>query len=114
MTLKNQKFKVVNATISRLLQEELFKQGYEWGINGTNVANEVRPYIYTYDSGLITYGDSSQHFEEQSNEEVRIITENKLVIAELQPIRPKTIIFGKTYYKDDVDAALAKLEVARV
>lgn len=111
---KNQKFKVANATISRLLQEELFKQGYKWGINGQNIAHDHKPYLYTYESGTINYGDTVSHYLEHANEETRIITENKLVIAELQPIRPKTIIFGKTYYKDDVDAALAKLEVARV
>jgi hypothetical protein len=114
MAFKNQKFKVANATISRLLQEELFKQGYAWSINGQNVAHDHKPYIYAYDDGRINFGDDSDHYDEHLNEETRIITENKLVIAELQPIRPKTIIFGKTYYKDDVDAALAKLEVARV
>lgn len=112
--MKNQKFKVANATISRLLQEELFKQGYEWGINGTNVVHELKPFIYTYNNGLITHGVTPSHFDESTNVEVRVVTENKLVIAELQTLRPKTIIFGKTYYKDDVDAALAKLEVARV
>jgi hypothetical protein len=112
--MKNQKFKVANATISRLLQEELFKQGYGWGINGTNIVHELKPFIYTYDTGLITHGITPSHFDESTNAEVRIITENKLVIAELQPVREKVIVFGKTYYKDDVDAALAKLEVARV
>jgi hypothetical protein len=112
--MKNQKFKVANATVSRLLQEELFKQGYAWGINGNNIANENHPYIYTYEDGLITHGDTPYHFDEHKNEEVRVITENKLVIAELQALRPKVIVFGKTYYKDDFDAAVAQLEVARV
>jgi hypothetical protein len=112
--LKNQKFKVANATISRLLQEELLKQGYKWPISGAKVTHEQKPYLYTYDNGILAHGVDPQHYNEHENEETRIITENKLVIAELQTVRPKTIIFGKTYYKDDVDAALAKLEVARV
>jgi hypothetical protein len=113
MTFKNQKFKVANATISRLLQEELLKQGYKWPISGAVVKYEQKPYLYVYDCGKFAYGDDLQHYNEHNNEEVRVITENKLVIAELQPVRDKVIVFGRTYYKDDVDRALAQLEIAQ-
>lgn len=112
--LKNQKFKVANATIGRLLQEELLKQGYKWPISGAKVTHEQKPYLYTYDDGKIAYGDDPQHYNEHENTEVRVVTENRLVIAELQVVRPKVVVFGKTYYKDDVDAALALLPKAVV
>lgn len=112
--MKNQKFKVANGTISALLQEELFKQGYEWPSHGKNVANTDKSYLYTYADGEIRYGDMHSHFNEHTNTEYRVVTESKLTIAELQPVREKVIVFGKTYFKDDVDAALAKLEIAFV
>lgn len=114
MAFLNQKFRVVNATISGLLQEELFKQGYKWAINGKNVTHATKPYIYTYEDSRLAFGDEDDHFNEHDNVEVIVITQLKLVIAELKPVeRTKVIVFGKTYYKDDVDAALAKLEGAK-
>lgn len=110
MAFKNQKFRVANGVISKLLQEELFKQGYKWGLCGQNVSHTHKPYLYTYESGAINFGDTLSHFLEHESEEIRVVTENRLVIAELKPVeRPKVVVFGHTYYKDEVVAALAKL-----
>lgn len=111
---KNQKFKVTNATIGRLLQEKLLAEGYHWEGGSSEVKDNGAVYFYTYSSGKLTFGTLESFFNQHKNEEVRVITENRLVIAELQPKRDKVIVFGKTYYKDDVEAALSQLQIATV
>lgn len=116
---KNQKFKVASPAHSRAIQYELFKQGYKWtGHNGSVYEYEDKTALFTDDDGYILYGNSEDSFFETSKQykEVTVVTKTvtKLVVTEFQPKREKVIVFGRTYYKDDVDAALAKLEVARV
>jgi hypothetical protein len=111
---KNQKFKVPNATVGRLLQEKLIAEGYRWELNGDKVREDITaPYFYTYSYGKITYGSLESFFSKHENEEMLVVTESRLAIAELKPRRDKVIVFGRTYYKDDVDRALAHLEIVQ-
>lgn len=111
---KNQKFKVPNSTVGKLLQKELFEQGYTWSMNPTEVRDDHIVYFYTKENGRITFGETQAYFDESRFTEMLVVTESRLAIAELKERREKVIVFGKTYYKDDVDAALALLPKAVV
>lgn len=42
-------FKIkVNPEQSRIVQEEMFKRGYEWSINKKAIANTLQPHLYFY------------------------------------------------------------------
>lgn len=111
---KNQKFKVPNNTVGKLLQQELMGLGYRWESDGRRIREENITYYYTTEHGHIQYGSTQGYFDRQPHKEVIVVTESRLVIAELKPVRDKIILLGKTYYKDDVEAALSKLERATV
>lgn len=112
---QNQKFKVPNATVGRLLQEKLLAEGYRWEGGGDTVREDLtNPYFYTYTYGKITYGTLESFFEKHANPEMIVVTESRLAIADIMPRRERVIVFGKTYYRDEVDAALAKLQRVNV
>lgn len=111
---KNQKIKVPNDTIGQLLQEELIKQGYKWSHNSTEIRRERIAFYYTATNGRLTFGTTQEYFNSSDHEEVIVVTESRLAIAELKPRREKVIVFGGTYFKDDVDRALSRLERAPV
>jgi hypothetical protein len=106
------KVKVASPAISRAVQEELFKRGYKWTMNGDNVCHTDELYIFGYSNGTLTYGSDDYSFRGNGGTEMIATTESRLVVVGLVPVRDKVVVFGKTYYKDDVDAALAKLERA--
>lgn len=116
---KAMKFKVANATISKALQDDLFEKGYHWaGAVKTSKEYEFTdmPHIFTDGTGCIMYGSGDTDYFERSKEyeEMVVVTKSKIVVSELVPKREKVVVFGKTYYKDDVDSALAKLARATV
>jgi hypothetical protein len=114
MSLSQVKIKVPSEGISRAVQEELFKQGYSWPTSGKTPSHLDEEYLFAYPSGAITHSSDSDTFRRNGGVEVIAVTESRLAVVEFKPVRDKVVVFGKTYYKDDVDAALAKLEVARV
>lgn len=110
------KFKCASAEHSRVIQEWLFSQGYSW-CGSKNVQNTEQRYLFAYDDDKhITHDNFDQVFDSKPFVEQVVTTTTKtvLVIQSVEPKREKVVVFGKTYYKADVDAALAKLEVARV
>jgi hypothetical protein len=110
------KFKCASAEHSRVIQEWLFSQGYSW-CGSKSVQNTEQRYLFAYeDDKHITHDNFDQVFDRKPFVEQVVTTTTKtvLVIQSVTPKRDKVVVFGKTYYKDDVDAALAKLEVARV
>ncbi len=117
--MSGMKFKCASPDHSRLIQEWLFAQGYTWGgPTGQKVEYTDARYLFAYntDGKLLTH-DSSEHtfitkpFVEQI---VTTATRTILVVQSVEPRREKVVVFGKTYYKDDVDAALAALPKATV
>lgn len=106
---KAMKFKVPNNTVGQALQKELFTMGYKWKRENLRVRTEDITFYYTTQNGEIQYGSTQEYFDRQYAEERIVVTESRLVVAELVPRREKVVVFGKTYYKDDVDAVLANL-----
>lgn len=113
MVFQDQKFKVPSNAVGVALQEKLIKQGYRWAIDGTAIRRDDISFYYTETNGRISFGSTQSYFNSHRGEEMIIVTESQLVVAELKPRRDKVVIFGRTYYKDDVDSALSKLEIAR-
>jgi hypothetical protein len=99
---------------SRAIQEFLFTQGCRWNFDGPKVKLTEAKYLFIEDSGSIGW-DSSDSFFERSTQykEVSFLTELKTVVTgHILKERPKTVLFGKTYYTDDLNARLADLAVA--
>ena len=112
--MSGMKFECASAEHSRVIQEWLFSQGYSW-CGEKSVKNIERRYLFAYeDSKHITHDNSNQVFDSKPFVEQVVTTTSKLVIHSVVPKREKVVVFGKTYFRDDVNAALAKLEVATV
>jgi len=105
------KFKCASAEHSRVIQEWLFSQGYSW-TGSKAVQNTEQRYLFAYhDDKYITH-DSSEHVFDRKpfvEQVVTTTTKTVLVVQSVVPKREKVVVFGKTYYKDDVEAALAHL-----
>lgn len=114
MSLSNQKIRVASEEISVAIQEHLFEQGYRWSSSGTKTAHTGSPYLYAKENGSITYGYDHDLFEEREFTETIYTTQSKLVVVSTTAVRPKVVLFGKTYFKDELDAALSKLQEARL
>lgn len=114
--MSGMKFKCASTDHSRLIQEWLFEQGYTWGgPQGRTVQNADQRYLFAYQSNkVLTHDSSDSVFDRKPFVEQHVTTTTKLVIHAVVPKREKVVVFGKTYFRDDVNAALAKLEVATV
>jgi hypothetical protein len=112
MSLTNQKIRIATSDISRAIQEDLFQQGYEWRSVGKNVQHATAAFLYAKEDGRLSYGQDRTLFEEKEYPEVIYTTQTKLVVVEKKPVRAKVVLFGKTYYKDELDAALSSLRTA--
>lgn len=113
------KFRVASEEHSRLIQEWLFDQGYSWGgSDGKQPRYTEQKFLFAYNnsSKLLTHDNNVNIFNSKPFIEQLVTTTTKttLVIRSVTPKREKVIVFGRTYYKDDVDVALSKLEVATV
>lgn len=112
------KFRCASPEHSRVIQEWLFAQGYRWNHTCEPVVSYVHEkFLFAYeDDKMLTHDNNeyiftNKHFVEQV---VTTTTKTILVVESVKPKREKVVVFGKTYYKDDVDAALSKLERATV
>lgn len=112
MSLTDQKIRAAHASISEAIQKDLFEQGYEWRTVGKETQYTYAPFLYASEEGVISYGCDADSFDAHDFPEVVYTTENKLVVVKKDPVRAKVVLFGKTYFKDELDAALATLKVA--
>lgn len=113
MSLTNQKIRVASSQISTAIQKDLFEQGYQWRSIGKNVQHTGAKFLYAREDGNLSYGTDERIFSEKESTEMMYTTETKLVVTSKDPVRAKVVLFGKTYFKDELDAALAGLQVAR-
>lgn len=113
------KFRCSSPAHSKLIQEWLFKQGYTWGGEQGQVAKYTdRKYLFAYNNStrMLTHDDCDSVFNSKPFVEQVVTTKtvSVLQIVSVAPKREKVVLFGKTYFKSDVDAALAELEIAYV
>lgn len=108
------KVRVGNAAQSIAIQEFLFTQGCRWNFDGHAVQHTSSKYLFVEATGSIGYDNSDRFFEESTSYKEMIFTfEDKVTVksGKLKE-RPKTVLFGKTYFTDELESRLAGLEVA--
>lgn len=112
MSLTNQKIRIATPAISTAIQEDLFKQGYRWHSSKDTVKHTDAPYLYASEHGTLTYGYDDDNFDSKRYQEVLYTTQTKLTVVEKKPVRDKVALFGKIYFKDELDAAQENLRTA--
>ena len=109
MNLNNIAVFVSTREESEAVQKQLFAAGYTW-MSGENVNplltdGYIGVYIQTERGDRIFKGSSMEPYKTQ------LIVKKKEVMAYvLEESRPMTVLFGKTYYTDELEARLAGLE----
>lgn len=116
---RNIKIRVDGPDQVRAALKFLFENGCRWaGAGGTNVEYKLHAtYLFVGTTGLVTYIDDSDdvYFRRDAAKEIiprwDVVTTTTVTMS--VPERPKTVLFGKTYFTDDLNARLAGLETAQ-
>lgn len=111
------KIRIANSAQSIAVQEFLFTQGCRWNFDGHTVKQTNAKYLFVEKSGSIGWDNSDSFFEERTPQykEMSFTFENKVVVKSSKlKERPKTVLFGKTYFTDELEARLSDLPVATV
>jgi len=110
------KIKLQNAAQSQAVQEFLFTQGCRWKYDGKKAKQLDAKYLFVEPSGAIGWDNSDSFFERSTSyKEMSFTFVNTLtVVGHKLKERPKTVLFGKTYFTDELEARLADLPVAAV
>lgn len=111
------KIRIANSAQSTAVQEFLFTKGCRWNFDGHTVKQTGAKYLFVEESGAIGWDNSDSFFEERTPryKEMTFTFENKVVVKSNKlKERPKTVLFGKTYFTDELEARLADLPVASV
>lgn len=109
------KVAVSNPAESRAIQEYLFSKGCRWNWQGNVVKHEDKDFLFVDDRGNIGWDNSVAFFNSTTDyKEVIFNVINKPVVVSVeQKERPKTVLFGKTYFTDELNARLEGLAVAQ-
>lgn len=97
----------------------LFADGCRWaGSGGVNVEYRLdATHLFVGTTGLVTYIDDNDdvYFLSHHGKEIiprwDVVTTTTVTMS--VPERPKTVLFGKTYFTDELNARLAGLETAK-
>lgn len=116
--ISNVKFRVNGEEQVRAALTFLFENGCSWrGPGSKDISLDKKAtHLFVNEASQVSYiDDDDEFFVNQS--QFRLI-EPKFKVKEILAMeiteRPKTCLFGKTYYTDDLNAAIAGLEVADV
>lgn len=106
------KIRVGSEVDSTAIQEFLFTQGCRWNA-GADVRHADKKYLFVEKSGSIGWDNSDLFFEQSASyKEMTFTTGLKVVVTgHALKERQKTVLFGKTYFTDELEARLAGLEV---
>lgn len=106
------KIKVENSAQSIAVQEFLFTQGCRWN-RAAEVHHTGAKYLFVEESGSLGWDNSDDFFETRTPQfkEMKFTFENKVVVKSHKlKEREKTVLFGKIYYTDDLNARLEGLK----
>lgn len=117
MEFRNIKIRTPDVETNIAVQKYLIEKGCKW-YNGTDVQRTHVKFLYVDPHGVILWGSDAAFFESELSsgeyKEVVIETEAAIVVKSMTlKERPKTLLFGKMYYTDELNARLAGLEVAK-
>lgn len=102
------KIHVITPEHSQAVQEYLFSQGVTWPLMPIReVRHTDSSYLFVDGDGVMTKSDDSGHFEHHSNKEMKFDFAQKIT-AVPRP-RATTVLFGKTYDREELQKALDKL-----
>jgi hypothetical protein len=110
---KAMKFRVKDEQHSRDIQEWLFSLGYSWPAERL-LDNLDKPHIYVSEEGYLSWDDDEEYFNTCENTEVTLeVTKQYHWSIVDKPERETVELNGKTYYKEELEEALGKLEEAK-
>lgn len=109
---RNIKIKVGSQEASVAIQEFLFQNGCGWGSFGKAVRRTDADYLFVDEYGILGWDNCTQFFNNTTDyEEMTFVTSHKLVVtSHALKERPKTVLFGKTYYTDELNTRLEGLK----
>lgn len=119
--IRNVRILVDNVSQAKAVQEHLFAHGCMWSSGDTNVrqlhvSRDDKISIFVGGNGRLTWGGIDS-FTARHNLHLPVMEftfETQEVVKSVKTLeRPKTLLFGKLYYSDELQAALDKLEVAK-
>lgn len=97
-----------NPELSKMVQEALFKKGYEWVCGNKMVRCTGFKCLFVSNYGLITWSDSRSDFKENDSPEATFSD-----IFHDIPERETITIGNQKFYKDDFENAVKDLEVVK-
>jgi hypothetical protein len=112
MAIRNVKILTRTIAENRAAQAYFFANGVEWLHRGKDIKDWGKA-LFVSEDGFLTHGDETEFRSGKSRHRptIELNFEPTLTATSHRVVeRPKTIINGRTYFKDEVDAALAKLE----
>lgn len=110
--IRSVKIRVNSVAESKAIQESLLQTGCSWADFGRRVQYETKPYLYVDTMGIITYGEGDSWFNSNSNRELKF--EFTTTVKAVPVARKTTMLFGKLYDAEELQAALDNLKTVEV
>lgn len=113
---RNIKIRATNKEELVAVQKLLFSNGCTWFAGSTRVEPTYGLCTFVDSTGLMTHSaDMTPYRTENKYCKEVFIDFEQLLVATLRPVpeRPKTLLFGKTYFTDELNARLDGLETAQ-
>ncbi|QYW06605.1 hypothetical protein uav_074 [Pseudomonas phage UAVern] len=114
--IRNVRILVEDAAQAAAAQEYLFANGCKWTSGDRDVRtlySSEKISLFVSPIGNITWGGVDSFADKRGVEILELEFQNKMkVVSSKIKERPKTVLFGKTYFTDELEARLAGLEVA--
>lgn len=118
MQYRSIKVRTPDSETNIAIQKFLFEKGCSWYGGEKTLQYTHGKFLFVNGNGTLLWGSDQEFFEDstQSGEykEVVFTTETSMRVRDMAiKARPKTVLFGKTYFTDELEARLAGLEVAK-
>lgn len=102
---------------SKAVQELLFASGARWASDGIHGPANLKTNSSYSEVWIYVMGDGTiyKDYTEVGEDFTPLTLERKEVVTyQFKVHRPKTVLFGRTYYTDDLEAALKTLATAEI
>lgn len=109
---RNIKLRVRDSEECTAVQKMLFADGVRWVSGGDQVIHlgDSSTVLFVSPQGTMTYSNSMTPARESNMHCVEVEVEfERTMVAKIKD-RPKTVLFGKTYYTDELNARLEGLK----
>lgn len=110
---RNIKIKTRNKEELVAVQKLLFSKGCTWISGGTEVQPSYGLCTFVSPQGKMTHSDDMIACSAQNMNCKEVFVDFEQTLTATLRERPKTVLFGKTYYTDELNARLAGLETVQ-